>query len=59
MIHDPVIGDCPFADGAMRLIYEDGKRQYVIEDEGYRVCGFGSFPKPNLPLIMPSGVNKQ
>jgi hypothetical protein len=24
---DPVIGHCQFADGAMRPVYDDGKRQ--------------------------------
>jgi hypothetical protein len=37
--NDPVIGHCKFADGAMRPIYNDGQRQYVIDDDGFPVHG--------------------
>jgi hypothetical protein len=57
MNHDPVIGHCQFADGAMRPIYDDGKRQYVFDDDGYRVYGVWLIPEdePDLPLIVPAG----
>ena len=33
MKDDPGIGHCKFADGAMRPIYDDGRRQYVIDND--------------------------
>jgi hypothetical protein len=50
MKDDPVIGHCKFADGAMRPIYDDGRRQYVIDDDGYPVYGVWliSEDAPNL-----------
>jgi hypothetical protein len=61
MSHDPVIGHCQFADGALRPVYDDGKRQYVIDDDGYRVYGVWLIPKeePDLPLIVPADEDKQ
>jgi hypothetical protein len=29
---DPIIGHCHFADGASRLVYDDGHRQYVHDE---------------------------
>jgi hypothetical protein len=54
MKHDPVIGHCQFADGAMRPIYDDGQRQYVIDDDGYSVYGVWLIPEeePAPPLIV-------
>jgi hypothetical protein len=61
MNHDPVIGHCQFADGAMRPDYDDGKRQYVIDDDGYCVYGVWLIPKdePDLPLIVPADEDKK
>jgi hypothetical protein len=58
---DPVIGHCHIADGNMRPVYDDGKRQYVIDDDGYRVYGVWLIPKddPELPLIVPADEGKQ
>jgi hypothetical protein len=54
MKHSPIIGHCQFADGAMRSIYDDGQRQYVIDDDGYPVYGVWLIPEeePDLPLIV-------
>lgn len=54
MKDDPVIGHCKFADGAMRPIYDDGRRQNVIDDDGYGVFGVWLIPEdePKLPLIV-------
>jgi hypothetical protein len=56
MKNDPVIGHCQFADGAMRPIYDDGLRQYVIDDDGYPVYGVWLIPEeePTPPLIVPA-----
>ena len=61
MRKDPVIGHCQFADGAMRPVYDDGKRQYVIDDDGYRVHGVWLIPKdePDLPLIVTADEDNQ
>jgi hypothetical protein len=61
MNHDPVIGQCRFADGAMRPIYDDGKRQYLIDDDGLPVYGVWLIPEdePNLLLIVPAHEDKQ
>jgi hypothetical protein len=49
MKHDPVIGHCQFADGAMRPVYDDGKRQYVIDDQGFKVYGVWLIPEEEPP----------
>jgi hypothetical protein len=38
----------------MRPIYDDGRRQYVIDDDGYRVFGVWQIPEdePDLPVIV-------
>jgi hypothetical protein len=56
----PIIGHCHFADGASRLVYYDGRRQYVIDDDGYRVCGVWLIPEdePDLPLIVRADEDK-
>jgi hypothetical protein len=61
MKHDPVIGHCKFADGAMRPIYDDGKRQYVIDDDEYSVYGVWLIPEeePDLPLIVRADVDNE
>jgi len=61
MKDDPVIGHCKFADGAMRPIYDDGRRQNVIDDDGYGVFGVWLIPEdePSLPLILPADEDKQ
>jgi hypothetical protein len=60
MKHDPVIGHYQFADSAMRPVYDDGNRQYVIDDDGYRVHGVWLISKdePDLPLIVPADEDK-
>jgi hypothetical protein len=45
MKDDPGIGHCKFADGAMRPIYDDGRRQYVIDNDGFPVYGVWLSPK--------------
>jgi hypothetical protein len=54
MKDDPVIGHCKFADGAMRPIYDDGRRQYVIDNDGFPVYGVWLIPEevPLAPLIV-------
>ena len=61
MNDDPVIGHCQVADGAMRPIYDDGRRQYVIDDDGFPVYGVWLIPEtePALPLIVPADKDKQ
>jgi hypothetical protein len=36
---NPTIGHRLFVDGTRRPIYEDGHGQYVLDDDGERVCG--------------------
>jgi hypothetical protein len=57
---DPIIGHCAFADGAMRPIYDNGRRQYVIDNDGYRVYGVWLIPEdePDLPLIVRADEDK-
>jgi hypothetical protein len=61
MNNDPVVGHCQFADGAMRPVYDEGKRQYVIDDDGYKVHGVWLIPEdePDLPLIVPADGDNQ
>jgi hypothetical protein len=49
---DPIIGNREFTDGAMRPIFDDGRRQYVIDDEGFPVYEAWLIPeeKPPRPL---------
>jgi len=49
-----------FANGAMRPISGHGRRQYVIENDGYPVCGVWLIPEeePNLRLIVPADEDK-
>jgi hypothetical protein len=56
MKNDPVIGYCQFADGAMRPIYDDGRRQYLIDDDGYPDYGVWLIPEevPAPQLIVPT-----
>jgi hypothetical protein len=51
---DPIIAYREFTDGSMRPIYDDGRRQYVIDDEGFKVYGVWFIPKdePEPPLIV-------
>jgi hypothetical protein len=60
MKDDSFIGHCKFADGAMRPIYDDGRRQYVIDNDGFPVYGVWLIPEdaPNLPLIVPTDEDK-
>jgi hypothetical protein len=53
---DPVIGHWKFADGAMRPIYDDGQRQYVIDDDGFTVYAVWLIPEkePTPPLVVPA-----
>ena len=53
---DPVIGHRQFADGAVRPVYADGRRQCVIDDEGIKVYGVWLIPEeePPPPLIVPA-----
>jgi hypothetical protein len=57
---DPIIAYCAFADGAMSPVYEDGRRQYVIDDDGHRVYGVWQIPEdePDLPVIVRTDENK-
>jgi hypothetical protein len=59
MKRDPIIGHCKFADGAMRPIYDDGRRQHAIDDDGYPVYGVWLIPEgePAQPLIVPADEN--
>jgi hypothetical protein len=43
-----------FVDGSMRPVYDDGKRQWVINDDGDRVYGVFFIPRELcvLPLIV-------
>jgi hypothetical protein len=51
---DPIIGSRQFVDGSTRAIYDDGQRQYVIDDDGYKVYGVWLIPEdePDLPVIV-------
>jgi hypothetical protein len=51
---DPIVRYCKCADGAMRPIYDDGRRQYLHEDDGYRVCAVRLIPgdESDLPLVV-------
>jgi hypothetical protein len=52
---DPIIAYREFVDGSVRPIYDDGKRQYVINDDGDHVYGvfFITRDETDLPLIVP------
>jgi hypothetical protein len=58
---DPVEGYRQFVDGAMRPIYDNGRRQYVIDDEGLKVYGVWLIPpdEPDLPVIVPAEEGDQ
>jgi hypothetical protein len=60
MKRDPIIGNCKFADGAMRPIYDDGQRQYVFDDDGYPVYGVWLIPQnePDLPVIVEAAESR-
>jgi hypothetical protein len=49
-----------YTGGSMRPIYDDGKRQYVIDDDGFKVYGVWLIPEdePVLPLIVPADEDK-
>lgn len=48
-----------FIDGTMRPIYEDGKGQYVVNDDGDHVRGVYLIPRdePDLPIIVEGPVS--
>jgi hypothetical protein len=39
MAEPEIIAYREFVDGSMRPVYDDGRRQYVINDDGERVYG--------------------
>jgi hypothetical protein len=39
MKHDLIVGYRELIDGSMRAIFDDARRQYVINDDGERVYG--------------------
>ena len=42
---DPIIAYREFIDGSMRPVFDDGKRQYVINDDCDRVYGVFFIPR--------------
>jgi hypothetical protein len=55
MIADSVIGHRQFVDGSTRLVYADGRGQYVFDDDGNRVYGVYLVPEEaacDLPVIV-------
>ena len=50
---DSIISHCRFADGVMRPIYDDARRHFVHDGNGYRVYGVWLIPveEPDLPLV--------
>jgi hypothetical protein len=52
----PIIRYREFTDGSMRPVYEDGRRQYAIDDDGFKVYGVWLIPEeePPAPLIVPA-----
>jgi hypothetical protein len=59
---DPIISYRNFVDGTRRPIYDDGRMQYVINDEGERVHGIFMIPEEercDLPVIVEGGHNQK
>jgi hypothetical protein len=56
MTHEP-IAHIEFAGGPMWPVFEDGSRQYVVDDDGKRVYGVWFIPRDDvdLPLVIQSG----
>jgi hypothetical protein len=54
---DPVIAHVGFVDGVSRAVFEqlDG-RQYVLDDDGDRVCGVWFIP-PDGDIDLPAVVD--
>jgi hypothetical protein len=54
MIEPEPIAFIEFAGGAMRPVFEDGDRQYVIDDDGDRVYGVWFIPRDptDEPIIV-------
>lgn len=46
-----------FTDGLMRPVFEDGRGQHVIDDDGEQVYGVWFIPREeaDLPLIVEAG----
>ena len=59
MTLDPIVGHCAFAHGAMRPIYDDGRWQYVYDNDGNRVYGIWLIPEdePDLPVVVKAKEN--
>ena len=58
---DRTIGYRDFVDGSRRPIDDDGRSQYVINDEGQRVHGLFMIPEEercDLPVIVDAGALK-
>jgi hypothetical protein len=51
---DPIIAYRQFVDGSLRPVYDNGGRQYVINDDGDRVYGVFYIPgdETQFPLIV-------
>jgi hypothetical protein len=47
---DPIVAYREFVDGSMRPVYADGKRQYVINDDGDRVYGVFFVPRDEAKI---------
>jgi hypothetical protein len=45
----------------LRPVYDAGKRQYIFDDDGYKVHGIWLIPEDesDLPLIVPADEDKQ
>jgi hypothetical protein len=54
MAEPEIVAYRQFVDGSMRPVYDDGKRQWVINDEGIRVYGVFYIPEneADLPLVV-------
>jgi hypothetical protein len=50
-----VIGYRTFSDGTLRIIYEDGEGQYIVNDFNRRVYGWWLIPEEGaFPLPLPT-----
>jgi len=46
---DPIIAYREFSDGSMRPIFQDGERQYVLDDSGLLEYGVFYIPPEECP----------
>lgn len=51
---DQIVAYREFVDGSLRPIYDDGQRQYVVNDDGDRVYGVYFIPREecDTPIVV-------